>query len=85
MIFGLGLFAAGLFFCWLAWRLWTYRDGGSISLLEAAILKATGEAPLPRTRFDRWLHDFQMVMSAIFGILLTAVSVYGLLEEAGLT
>ena len=85
MIFGLGLLAAGLFFCWLAWRLWTYRDGGSISLLEAAILKAAGDEPLPRTKFDRWLHDFQMVMSAIFGILLTSVSIYGLLEEAGLT
>ncbi len=85
MIFGLGLLAAGLFFCWLAWRLWTYRDGGSISLLEAAILKATGEEPLPRIKFDRWLHDLQMVMSAIFGVLLTAVSIYGLLEEAGLT
>ena len=85
MIFGLGLLAAGLFFCWLAWWLWTYRDGGSISLLEAAILKAVGEEPLPRTKFDRWLHDFQMVMSAIFGILLTSVSIYGLLEEAGLT
>ena len=85
MIFGVGLLAAGLFFCWLAWRLWKYRDGGSISLLEAAILKATSEEPLPRTKFDSWLHHFQMVISAIFGILLVAVSVYGLFEEAGLT
>ncbi len=85
MIFGLGLLAAGLFFCWLAWSLRKYRDGGSISLLEAAILKATGEEPLPRTKFDSWLHDFQMVMFALFGVLLVAVSVYGLFEEAGLT
>jgi hypothetical protein len=85
VIFGFGLLAVGLFFCWLASRLWKYRDGGSISLLEAAILKASGEEPLPRTKFDSWLHDFQMVMSGLFGILLVAVSIYGLLEEAGLT
>jgi len=84
VIFGLGLLAAGLFFCWLAWRLWTYRDGGLVNLLEAAILKATGEEPLPSTKFDHWLHHFQMVMSGFFGMLLTAVSIYGLLEEAGL-
>jgi len=85
VIFGFGLLAAGLFFCWLARRLWKYRHSGSISLLEAAILKATGEEPLPRTKIDSWLHDFQMVMLALFGILLVAFSIYGLFEEAGLT
>lgn len=84
VIFGIGLLAVGLFFCWLALRLWKYRDGDSISILEAAILKATGAEPLPRTKIDGWLLYFQMVMSALFGILLVAVSVYGLFEEAGL-
>ena len=85
MIFGLGLLAAGLFFCWLAVRLWKHRDSGAISLLEAAILRATGEDSLPHTKFDRWFHDFQMVMSALFGTLLVGFSIYGLFEEAGLT
>jgi hypothetical protein len=45
VIVGLGLLAAGLFFCWLAWQLWTYRDGGSISLLEAAIPRRLAKSP----------------------------------------
>ena len=83
VIFGFGLLALGLFLCWLAFRLWKYRAVGSISILEAAILKVSGEEPLPRTRIDRVFHYFQLVMSAAFGVLLVAFSIYGLLEEAG--
>ena len=83
VIFGFGLLALGLFFCWLAFRLWKYRGGGSISILEAAILKVSGEEPLPRAPIDRFLHYFQLVMSATFGVLLVGFSIYGLLEEAG--
>ncbi|WP_010408566.1 hypothetical protein [Citromicrobium sp. JLT1363] len=83
VIFGLVLLIGGLFFLWMASRLWKYRDGGSISVAEAAILKVAGEEPEPRTAFDKWLHYFQLVMSLLFGVLLTSFSVYGLLEEAG--
>ncbi len=83
VIFGFGLLALGVFFSWLALRLWKYRAGGSISILEAAILKTTGADPLPRTKFDNWLHYFQMIMAALFGVLLVSFSIYGLFEEAG--
>ena len=83
VVFGLGVLALGLFFGWLALRLWRYRDQGSISILEAALLKATDEEPLPRTKLDHWLHYFQMVMAFIFATLLVSVSIYGLLEQAG--
>ena len=83
VIFGFGLLALGLFFAWMAWRLWQYRDGGSISLLEAAILKAANEEPQPLTIADRWLHYFQFAMASVFAVLLIGVSIYGLLEEAG--
>ncbi|VWX58581.1 hypothetical protein [Sphingorhabdus sp. 109] len=83
VVFGFGLFALGLFFGWLALRLWRYRDEGSISILEAALLKTTGEEPQPRTKLDHWLHYFQMVLAFIFATLLVSVSIYGLLEEAG--
>ena len=83
VIFGFGLLALGLFFSWLAWRFWKHRNVETISVLEATILKATGAEPLPRTRVDRYLNYFQMIMAAIFGALLIGVSVYGLLEEWG--
>ena len=83
VIFGSGLLALGIFFCWLAIRLWKYRASGSISILEAAILKATGADPLPRTKFDSWLHYVHMTMAALLGVLLVSISIYGLFEEAG--
>ncbi|HEU4819705.1 MAG TPA: hypothetical protein VFS87_00920 [Qipengyuania sp.] len=83
VIFGFGLLALGLFFCWLAWRFWRYRDQETISVLEAAILKVTGAEPLPRTKVDRWLGYFQMIMASLFGVLLVGFSIYGLFEEAG--
>jgi hypothetical protein len=84
IIFGIGLLAAGLLFCWLALRLWKNRHEDHINLAEAAVLWVAGEEPLPITKFDRWLLRFQIAMYALFGGVFVAVSVYGLLEEAGI-
>lgn len=79
----LGLFGAGLLFCWLALLGWRHRNEENISLLETGILKATGEEPLPLTRLDWRLQRFQLVMMTIFGPLLALLGGYGLLSETG--
>ena len=83
MIVALALFGAGALFCWLALLGWRHRSEDSISLLEAGILKATGEEPLPLTRFDRWLQRFQLLMMTAFGPLMVLLGGYGFLSELG--
>ena len=67
MTTGLLVLAVGLLFCWFAFSGWRTRGRDRISLLEAAILRATGADPLPINRFDRALHGFQLIMLSIFG------------------
>lgn len=81
LIVGFGLFGFGLLFCWMALLGWRRRDEEQISLLEAGILKVTGEEPLPLTRLDWWLQRFQLVMMTIFGPLMAFLGGYGLLSE----
>ena len=67
MITGLFLVALGAFLTWMGWRHWRYRNEDTISVLEAGILKATGEEPLPRTRTDRVLSIVQGAFGFILG------------------
>ncbi len=83
MILALILLAIGILFSWAAILGWRHRREQSISLLEAAILKATGEEPLPLTWLDRWLQKFQLAMMSLFGPALIVTGVYGLLSELG--
>ena len=77
------IFLVGVLFTWLAVLGWRHRREEKISLLEAAILKTTGAEPLPLTRFDRWLQNFQLVMMSIFGPALLFIGVTGFLIELG--
>jgi len=77
------LLATGILFSWLAIIGCRHRREDSISLLEAGILKATGEEPLPLSWFDRLLQRFQLVMMSIFGPALIFLGVVGLLIETG--
>lgn len=83
MIFAGVLCALGLLFSWLAFLGWRHRQQESISLLEAGILMATGEEPLPLTRFDRWLQKFQLVMMGLLGPTLVGLGVVVRLDELG--
>jgi len=81
VITAVSLLGVGVFFCWLAFLGWRYRNEDRIGLLEAGILKAAGEEPLPHTRFDRWLQRFQIVMMTLFGPIFLFLGVIGLLNE----
>lgn len=83
VILSLVILAMGAFFCCLAVLGWRHPSEDSISLLEAGILAATGEEPLPLTRFDRALQRFQLVMMTIFGPLMVLVGGFGFLSEIG--
>ena len=83
MIAGFFFTAFGGFLTFTAVLNWRHRREEKISLLEAAILIATGEEPLPLTRFDRALQWFQIVMASIFGPVLLTVGIFGLSEEIG--
>jgi TRAP-type C4-dicarboxylate transport system permease small subunit len=80
---GLGLVAVGLLFIWLGITGWRSRREEHISILEAAILKASGAEPLPRERWDRIWAYVQPVLMLVFGplMLLGGIGVLSLLGE----
>ena len=83
MIFALILLGVGSLFTFLAVVGWRHRSEESISLLEAAILKTTGEEPLPITWFDRLGHRLQLILMSILGPVLIALGLAGILIEMG--
>jgi hypothetical protein len=83
VIFAVVMFLVGVLFTRLAVLGWRHRKEEKISLLEAAIFKATGVEPLPLTRFDRWMQNFQLIMMSIFGPALLFIGAAGFLIELG--
>jgi hypothetical protein len=73
----------GGFLSWIAILNWRHRHGEKISLLQAAILKTTGEEPLPLTRFGKVLQWFQVIMASILGPILLIVGIAMLIDELG--
>ncbi len=67
MLGGLFYLVLGIFLIWIGWRHWRFRRQETISVLEAAILRATGEEPLPRTKFDRILEYVQAGLGFVLG------------------
>lgn len=83
VIFAIFIIAFGAFLTWSAVMNWRHRGEEKISVLEAVILKTTGEEPLPLTRLDRWLQRFHIVFASLFGPFLLLVGFYGLFSELG--
>jgi hypothetical protein len=83
MIAAIFFSALGAFFIWTVYLNWRHRGQEKISIIEAAILKTTGQEPLPLTRFDKWLQTFHLIFAAIFGPLMLVVGISILLDELG--
>ena len=75
--------AFGTFLIWVVISYWRHRSEEKISLIEAVILNATGQEPLPLNRFDKWLQIFQIIFAAILGPLMLIVGIALLVDELG--
>jgi hypothetical protein len=80
---GLGLIGLGLLFIWLGITGWRNRREKRISIIEAAILKATHAEPQPSDRWDRMWAYVQPVLMLFFGplMLLGGIAILSLLGE----
>ncbi len=80
---GLGLIGFGLLFIWLGITGWRSRRDERISIIEAAILKATDAEPQPFSRWDRMWACVQPILMLIFGplMLLGGIAILSLLGE----
>ncbi|MEP3421518.1 MAG: hypothetical protein ABJN35_07280 [Erythrobacter sp.] len=68
---GAGLLVFGLLFVFLGVDGWRQRRAERVSLIEATILKASGEdEPLPFNRFDRMMAYVQPILMLTFGPLM---------------
>ena len=81
MITGITYLLAGIFLFWIGLRSWKYRRQDTISAIELAILKATGEEPLPSTKFDRSLKYGQAVFGFTLGPIFAFLGVIVILNE----
>lgn len=75
-IVAFGLLAFGSFIFWRglrAIRLSLHEDG--LPAIEDAILRATGQEPLPRTGLDRFLGALNSWLAVIFGPLCLGLGV----------
>ena len=84
MIASLFFIVFGGFLTFIAILNWRHRREEKINLLEAAILKVTGEEPLPLTRLDRILQTFHTNMASIFGPVLLFLGIATMADQLGI-
>ena len=75
MIKGLLLIAFGFLFIWMGVKGWRARHEDRISLIEAAVLRVTGDEPLPLSRWDRAMAAAQPILMLLFAPFLIGVGV----------
>ncbi|WP_447932360.1 hypothetical protein [Sphingopyxis fribergensis] len=78
---GLLIFAMGVLLLWVGWNHWRYRRQETINILEAAILRTTGEEPLPLTKLDWFLKNLQAILGFILGPFFILAGVAVILGE----
>ncbi len=81
MIAGLVALVMGLVALSVGWNQWRYRKQETINLLEAAILRPTGEEPLPLTKLDWFLKYLQAILGFILGSFFIFIGVAVILDE----
>ena len=84
MIASLFFIVFGGFLTLIAILNWRHRREEKINLLEAAILKVTGEEPLPLTRLDRILQTFHIILASIFGPVLLFLGIAMMADQLGI-
>lgn len=67
MIAGLVSLVIGAVVLSVGWNQWRYRNQETVSILEAAILRSTGEESLPLTKLDWFLKNLQAILGFILG------------------
>jgi len=78
---GLLIFAMGVLLLWVGWNHWQYRRQETVNILEAAILRSTGEEPLPLTKLDWFLKNLQAILGFILGPFFILAGVAVILGE----
>jgi len=73
----------GALLTWIGSRHWRYRNQATTSVLEAIILKTTGDEPLPRTRVDRFLTHVQAIFGLVLGPFFFLCGVVIFMSELG--
>jgi TRAP-type C4-dicarboxylate transport system permease small subunit len=81
MIAGLVYVAVGLLLVWVGWNHWRHRRQETVSVLEAAILKAADEDPLSPTRLDWFLKYLQAILGFTLGPIFFFLGVIVILNE----
>jgi threonine/homoserine/homoserine lactone efflux protein len=71
----------GVVLIWLGARHWRYRRHETVSMIEAAILKSSGDEPLPLTPFDWFLKYAQAILGFVFGLFFAGVGAVMILTE----
>lgn len=81
MIAGLVSLVIGAVALSVGWNHWRYRKQETVNILEAAILRSTGEEPLPLTKLDWFLKNLQAILGFILGPFFILVGVAVILRE----
>ncbi len=81
MIAGLVSLVIGAVVLSVGWNHWRYRKQETVNMLEAAILRSTGEESLPLTKLDWFLKNLQAILGFSLGPFFILVGVAVILGE----
>ncbi|MDO9369530.1 MAG: hypothetical protein Q7T68_13260 [Sphingopyxis sp.] len=81
MIAGLVSLLIGAVAFLVGWNHWRYRKQETVNILEAAILRTTGDEPLPLTKLDWFLKNLQAILGFILGPFFIFAGVAVILSE----
>ena len=84
MIAGITFLAVGALLVWVGFAHWRYRKQETIGILEAAILHAADEEPLPLTRIDWFLKYLQAILGFTLGPVFAVLGIMIILSELDL-
>jgi hypothetical protein len=84
LIKGILTLLGGLLLIHVGWRHWRFRHQETVSWLEAQLLSAVGEEPLPRSRSDRFLTYLQAGLGITLGSTFAFLGVVIILGELDL-